>query len=329
MSSQTSFTNTDIPEVSDNINQQNEESEVRSNINVNDESSHDDNEQDIINNEANDIIENEDNIDNNERLNDMPELENMNIIEPGECPDGENCPVHISINNNISPHMIRHDNTIRNHIDEYHPHLNILFNSYYERIRNEMFRNLFLLERENNLFSYIEEKQQEYEKQNTSCKLCKEFYDHDDHLKYHMSCCANACCLSCVKKLKDDYEENPETTCPHCNFNLEYLKSTNLPVKIKSTDKSEECFICCDDMNTSQYNGKVLLECSCKLEICISCAYKSLKDTKYTKMGDVQGIEGLQLPQEYTVKGACPNCRTIPSNKDEILSIYGFLPPRY
>ena len=120
-----------------------------------------------------------------------------------------------------------------------------------------------------------------------------------------------------------------ENKCPSCSSSLDYLKDIKLPEKKTIVKDGDDCFICCDTMNTTQYNGKVTLDCKCNFEMCISCAYKSLQDTEHTKMGSIQGIEGLILPQYYTVKGACPNCREIPANKDELISLYEFLPPRH
>ena len=91
---------------------------------------------------------------------------------------------------------------------------------------------------------------------------------------------------------------------------------------------NEDCFICCENMNSTQYNGKIKLECSCKMEICISCAYKSLQDSVYTKLENVEGMPGLILPHTYKVKGCCPQCKQVPDNKDEIIFIYELLPPR-
>jgi hypothetical protein len=140
-----------------------------------------------------------------------------------------------------------------------------------------------------------------------------------------MSCCDTSYCTKCVEKLKKD-----EKKCPSCDNKLEYLKDIKISFipDDKEDDNKENCFICCEVMNSTQHNGKVKLECSCKMEICISCAYKSLQDLVYTKMEEVQGIPGLTIPQPYNIKGSCPQCKQVPRNKDEINVLYGFLPPR-
>ena len=115
--------------------------------------------------------------------------------------------------------------------------------------------------------------------------------------------------------------------CPSCSKDLEYLKDVKLPEKKDAPKNAEDCVICYNSMNTTQSRGKVTLEYSCKFEICIRCAYKSLQDTKHTKMGTVQGIEGLILPEYYMIKGACPNCREIPKNRDDLIGLYKSLRP--
>ena len=45
-------------------------------------------------------------------------------------------------------------------------------------------------------------------------------------------------------------------------------------------------------------------------------------------MSEVQGFPGLILPHNYIIKGCCPTCRQIPKNKDDIITLYNFLPPR-
>ena len=69
---------------------------------------------------------------------------------------------------------------------------------------------------------------------------------------------------------------------------------------------------------------EVILKC-CDQPICISCAYKSLKDKQHITNGEVQGIPGLILPQYYNIKGCCPFCKGIPDNKEEIITSFNFL----
>jgi hypothetical protein len=253
---------------------------------------------------------------------------------PGNCPFGEDCPVKIAMDNNISPRHVQGDPSIRNHINTYHRQLNFVFSREYSQMRGELDMIRFILNSSGIINSgmindrilnagdgpIVEEKEPDESK----CKSCDNYYDHDEFAPFFMSCCAKSYCIKCVKKLKKE-----EKKCPSCENDLEYLKDIKLSKKEKKIGKNfEDCLICCDTMNSTQYNGRIMLDCKCKLEICISCAYKSLKDTKHVKMGSVQGIEGLVLPQHYTVKGTCPTCRQVPSNKDEIISLYGFLPPR-
>jgi len=272
--------------------------------------------------------------DDSEPENDENDMTNS---EPGECPFGADCPVKVAMDNNISPSHVRGDPAIRDHIDTYHNHLNFLFSRQYSQMRGEIDLIRFVLNASGIInggmingriinagnMPMMEEK----EPANTKCNICKNYYDHDEHAPFYMSCCATSYCIKCVKELKTD--EKKGSKCPTCENSLEYLNDIKILNKKKTIGKnSEDCLICCDTMNSTQYNGKVTLDCNCNFELCISCAYKSLKDTKHVKMGSVQGIEGLVLPQHYTVKGACPNCRQVPSNKEEIISLYGFLPPR-
>jgi hypothetical protein len=251
-------------------------------------------------------------------------------FEPGNCPYAENCPIKIAIDNGIRPHDVRHDPSIREHINSYHSQLNFLFSSEYLSIC----RRINQLQNGYDIIRYvlgptrilggginnIENEDTNYTE--STCSICQENYDHNE---FFMSCCATSYCTSCVQKLKTE-----EKNCPSCENKLEYLKDIKISSNSENkTDKNDEdCFICCEVMNSTQYNGKVKLECSCKMEICISCAYKSLQDSVHTKMDTVQGIPGLILPQTYKVKGSCPQCKQVPDNKDEIISLYGFLPPR-
>jgi hypothetical protein len=252
-------------------------------------------------------------------------------FEPENCPFAENCPIKIAMDNGIRPHDVRHDPSIREHINSYHTQLNFFFSSEYLAMR----RNINQLQHGYDILRYvigggfingngginnIENEDTDYTE--STCSICKEHYDHN---KFFMSCCAISYCTSCVQKLKTE-----EKNCPSCENKLEYLKDIKISSNFENkTDKNDEdCFICCEVMNSTQYNGKIKLECSCKMEICISCAYKSLQDSVHTKMDTVQGIPGLILPQTYKVKGSCPQCKQVPNNKDEIISLYGFLPPR-
>ena len=283
--------------------------------------------------------EHDENDENNE--NDPDGQNGMVDVNPGECPFGAYCPVKVAMDNNIGPSVVRGDPIIRDHIDTYHRHLNFLFSRQYSRMRGELDMIRFVLNSSGiinggminggPILRYGDVNRHAHghmddntEQKESKCNLCENYYDHDDYAPFFMSCCANSYCIKCVKELKTDKKK-----CPSCESYLEYLNDIKISKKEKKVSKnSEDCLICCDTMNSTQYNGKVILDCNCKLEICISCAYKSLTDTKHVKMGSVQGIEGLVLPQHYTVKGACPACRQIPANKDEIISLYGFLPPR-
>jgi hypothetical protein len=181
----------------------------------------------------------------------------------------------------------------------------------------------------NNIEQYeIMNSENNHEEKNNEpkCTFCNSYYDHHNHSQYFMSCCAEDYCLKCVKNFK----ETEKKECPNCHYSLEYLKDVELPnFDDVILEEGEDCMICCYSMGTTQYNGKVTLECNCNLELCITCAYNSLKDAKHIKMENVQGLDGLVLPQEYIVKGSCPHCRQIPKNKDDIIALYNFLPPRY
>lgn len=289
-----------------------------------------------INNEAMEVEENKtsddneekkeldplDSIDEEDNSQDDSEQVNRELEEnaaPGECPLGDECPIKIAMDNNISPDYVRHDPYIRSHVERYHRYLDFLFTREYNQIRST----LFLLYGSQNR---NEDRNEDEENENSKCCRCDNYYDHQENSKFFMSCCDNTYCLKCIRELTEKDE-----SCPSCKSNLEYLKDIKIPEKKIVAKDGTDCSICCNTMNTTQYNGKVTLDCNknCKFEMCISCAYKSLQDTKYTKMGEVQGIEGLILPQNYTVKGACPNCRQIPKNKEELISLYEFLPPRH
>ena len=176
------------------------------------------------------------------------------------------------------------------------------------------------------MFNNIGENNYEEKNNEPKCTFCNSYYDHHNHSQYFMACCAKDYCLKCVK----DFKETEKKECPKCHYSLKYLKDIELPTfDDVIPEEGEDCMICCYSMGTTQYNGKVTLECNCNLELCITCAYKSLKDAKHIKMENVQGLNGLVLPQEYIVKGSCPHCRQIPKNKDDIIALYNFLPPRY
>lgn len=286
-----------------------------------------------------DVDNKEDKKDNGEEINQNPIREkleekvdetelsdnNNDMSDPGECPFGDECPVKIAMDNNIGPHDVRNDPDIRRHIDTYHRQLNFLFSREYSRLRGEMDMFRFILNASGIINSGFSNEAEPDEQENQKCDICETYYDHEEHSNYFMSCCAKQYCLKCVKGLKSEGKK-----CPGCKSNLEYLKDIKLPEKkVVAPKDAVDCIICCNPMNTTQYNGKVTLDCKCHLEICITCAYKSLQDAKHVKMGSIQGIERLVLPEEYTVKGACPNCRQVPSNKDDIIALYGFLPPRY
>lgn len=278
------------------------------------------------------IVEEGSELDDNEDDNEdgVPPLEpiqdnNNDMSELGECPFGDECPVKIAMDNNIGPHDVRNDPDIRSHIDTYHRQLNFLFSRKYSLLRGEMDLFRFILNASGIINSGFSNEAEPDEQENQKCDICETYYDHEEHSNYFMSCCTKQYCLKCVKGLKSEGKK-----CPGCKSNLEYLNDIKLPEKkVVAPKDAVDCIICCNPMNTTQYNGKVTLDCKCHLEICITCAYKSLQDAKHVKMGSIQGIEGIVLPQEYMVKGACPNCRQVPSNKDDIIALYGFLPPRY
>ena len=251
-----------------------------------------------------------------------------NKYDIGNCPFEENCPIKIAMDNGIRPRDVRYDPTVRNHINTYHSHLNCLFSSeYINRLR---YINLLDSIRISipydisNISNDIINNTENETKENIEyiCSICKENYDNN---KFFMSCCATSYCTTCIQFLKTNNK-----SCPSCDNKLEYLKDIKISFKseYENNQNDEDCFICCEVMNSNQYNGKIKLECICKIEICITCAYKSLHDSVHTKMESVQGIPGLIIPQTYTVKGSCPQCKQVPSNKDEICSLYGFLPPR-
>lgn len=267
----------------------------------------------------------------NEEDNYQNDSEQMNRqldanAEPGECPFGDECPVKNAIDNNISPNYVRYDPNIRDHIYQYHRYLNFLFSREYSQIRREInfINSIFEATGISNGNFRNTSHNEDEENANTKCGRCDNYYDHEEHSKFFLSCCDNKYCMKCIRELTEKEER-----CLSCKSNLEYLKDIKIPEKKSVAKDGTDCFICCDTMNTTQYNGKVTLDCKCKFELCLSCAYKSLQDTKHIKIEEVQGIEGLVLPQNYTIEGACPNCRGIPNNKEELISLYGFLPPRH
>jgi len=268
----------------------------------------------------NNITRDNDSEENKNIYDDLPEL--INVYEPGECPRGEYCELKNALDNHLSRFQMRNVPSIYNHINRYHRQF-----SFDDTEQREIMRSYFnmLLSRE--LFRIMNSENNYEEKNNEpKCTFCNSYYDHHNHSQYFMACCAKDYCLKCVK----DFKETEKKGCPNCHYSLKYLKDTELPNFDDVIPKDgEDCMICCYSMGTTQYNGKVTLECNCNLELCITCAYKSLKDTKHIKMENVQGLNGLVLPQEYIVKGSCPHCRQIPKNKDDIIALYNFLPPRY
>ena len=283
-------------------------------------------------------------IQDNDDTNDIPELvdDDGNAEDQhssGQCPFAENCPVKIAIDNQISPEMVRHDLDMREHINAYHTHMNGIFDNGMNYLLNEIGVMHYILNTTRiirngmvNMNIGIETGSDEKENNNVNdnknrtCELCSNYYDHNEHSKYFMSCCASSYCIKCVSSLNKKEEK-----CPKCNYSLEYLqKETKLlqSVNCNEDSESEDCFVCCEKLNSSQHNGEVVFNCPCKVKMCITCAYRSLTDTNHVKLGEVQGIPGLILPQNYVVKGCCPTCRQVPTNKDEIIMLYGFLPPR-
>ena len=121
--------------------------------------------------------------------------------EPGECPFGSDCPVKIAMDNNISPSHVRHDPNIRDHINSYHRHMNFLFSHQYSQMREEHDIIRFVLGASgiiqrgcinNNVM------RDEEEHKNSKCGHCENFYDHEDHAKFFMSCCDSVYCLKCI-----------------------------------------------------------------------------------------------------------------------------------
>ena len=296
----------------------------------------------LVDDDGNIVINNEDDNENN----------NNNVAnssgeaEPGHCPFAENCPVKLAMDNHITPGMVRHDPNMRDHINAYHSHLNDIFDNRINNVLNEIGFIHYILNTSGivrngilnvNMGGETGSDENEYnedaeDKKNRTCGLCSNYYDHDEHSKFFLSCCAHNYCIKCVYSLHQKQEK-----CPKCHYSLEYLqkeiKLLQYSDKKQSLDcgednDSEDCLVCCEKLNSTQHNGEVVLECPCKIKMCITCAYRSLTDTKHVKMGEVQGIPGLILPQNYVVKGCCPTCRQIPANKDEIIMLYGFLPPR-
>lgn len=247
---------------------------------------------------------------NNSDSDDLPEL------EPAD--EQNNSDDRIYLNNIID----LYDNRIYlNRIDHY-----IIRSNEQDEIMN--FLRLMTFPNSNNEQYEIMNSENNHEEKNNEpkCTFCNSYYDHHNHSQYFMACCAEDYCLKCVK----DFKETEKKECPKCHYSLKYLKDIELPTfDDVIPEEGEDCIICCYSMGTTQYNGKVTLECKCNLELCITCAYMCLKDTKHIKMENVQGLYGLVLPQEYIVKGSCPHCRQIPKNKDDIIALYNFLPPRY
>jgi|SaaInlStandDraft_1057018.scaffolds.fasta_scaffold09468_3 hypothetical protein len=257
---------------------------------------------------------NETSSDNNETLpeekstEEIPtEEKEINDYEIDNCPMGNNCPVKIAMDAGLSPEDVKDDINVRNHITSHHVYLN----SYYENPINSLIDSL--------IRRRDESKRLDLEKKNQlSCFSCNKCYD-EDRNRYYLSCCANPLCHECVFKMKNE-------KCPFCKRSLEYLKDFKLEKKSKT--EGEECFLCCSVLNSTQHTGKVKLDCKCQLELCITCAYKSLQDSHDNERVTVLE-DGERVRETYTIKGRCPQCREIPKNKEEINMLYGFLPPSY
>lgn len=236
------------------------------------------------------------------------EPENKNDYGIDECPDGDNCPVKIAMNSGLLPNDVKDNKNIRSHINEYHSHLDICFNE-----------SLYPF---NILTSIINEKKKriEIERQHKiKCFNCKNLYDNEDRKKFYLSCCCNTLCHQCIDELKSK-------ECPFCKKSLNYLK--DFKFEKKSKIKGEECFLCYSVLNRTQHTGKVKLDCTCKLELCITCAYKSLQDS-HDNIRITELEDGTRVREKYTIKGKCSQCREIPRNKEEIIILYRFLPPVY
>lgn len=256
------------------------------------------------------------NVENKEVLTE--EKKEINNYDIEECPDGDNCIVKRAMNSGLLPNDVKDDRDIRGHIAEYHSQLNIFFNE--DGIQEAKF--LMDIQEAKFLIDIINQKKERInniEQNKIKCFNCKKSYDDEDRKKFYLSCCCNTLCHQCVEEIKSK-------ECPFCKKSLDYLKDFKLDKKTKI--EGEECFLCFSILNNTQYTGKVKLDCKCKLELCITCAYKSLKDScdneRITILED-----GVQVIEKYTIKGKCPQCREIPKNKEEITMLYGFLPPTY
>jgi hypothetical protein len=254
------------------------------------------------NEDIKDVIEDESTDDIDEKNNDY---------DIKDCPLGDDCIIRHAIAAGLSPSNIRDDPNVREHSSKYHIYLERYFNNPFNR-----FIERYAEQKYENKMKDIEKKV------SLSCFSCNSAYD-ENRKRYYLSCCANPLCHECTNKLKEE-------SCPFCKRSLEYLNNIDLEEKenTKIDIDQEECFLCYSVLNSTQHTGKVRLKCKCNLELCISCAYKSLQDTtdneKVTILED-----GFRVRENYTIKGKCPQCREIPKNKEEIIMLYGFLPPTY
>lgn len=246
-------------------------------------------------------------------------LNDVRYLEPGECPEGQECPVLVAERNGRSPQNEQDSVALREHVREHHLHLNVIF----DRTAIFLLGILNNLERAAPIIRYEPEHKEE-EQMDIKCNLCDNYFDHEDHSRYVMVCCPNTFCVQCVSNLK---KENKE--CPSCKNNLDYIeKIPDLKEKDGTKEELEDCHICGEKLNSNQHTGEVIFDCSCKFKLCISCANEILQDKKETKLVNVQGIPGLMLPHEHLKKGKCPQCQEVPKNRDEIISLFSFIPPR-
>lgn len=241
----------------------------------------------------------------------------MSGVEIKECDDGKNCIVRQFINEGKSPLDVVDNKDLRDHVDSSHPELKVVFSTanlaYYAAV--EVDRKIIT----NILDDMVEGIQEEYkitEKNKICCKKCEKYFDDDDNPKLILNC-GHDYCKSCVL----EYEN-----CPECNYEIDAsLKSVfNKKRKLENEDDLEECHICGSKINLNQKKGETILDCSCKFKLCLECASKVLTDRDEIIINTVDGIS-----LQDTVKkiGACPQCRQVPKNKDEILMLWTFIPP--
>jgi hypothetical protein len=79
----------------------------------------------------------------------------------------------------------------------------------------------------------------------------------------------------------------------------------------------------------NQRRGEVKMTC-CGNKLCLECAVMSLTDKKVVRLTETQGMPGLLLPEDCTIKGRCPFCREEnPKNKEDLFSLWGLVKDSY